>query len=132
MAIKRHSHFPRPRKYFRVLDGGFVIDGVGARGSVAFDYMQGVTMEVPRPVEPCLIVKTSDVDNERIALPMADRPAHPRIIGTLQLAIHIDGSSGTRELIGHEDVFGSLKDLKRIRHVCGARHARHITLDFGV
>src|SRR4029077_1866331 len=117
VAIKRHSHLPGPRKDFWVLDCGFVIEGVRADGCVAFNYMQRVTMEIAGPIKPRLVVKARHVDDQRIALPMANRPPHPCIIGTLQLAIHVDGSSGARELIGHEDVLRSLHYLKWVRHI---------------
>src|ERR1700724_4145483 len=89
-------------------------------------------MEIAGPIKPRLIVKARYVDDQRIAFPMADRPTHPCIIGTFQLAIHVDVSSGARELIGHKDVLRSLSYLKWVRHIRGARHTRHITLDFGV
>src|SRR5438445_9581518 len=89
-------------------------------------------MEVAGPVKPCLVVETRHVDDQRIPLPVAGRPPHPGIVGTLLLAIHVDGSSCTRKLVGYQNVLRSLKYLKGIRHVSGAWHARHITLDFRV
>ena len=89
-------------------------------------------MEITRSVEPCLIVETRHIDNQRVAFPMARRPAHPCVIGTFQLAIHVDGSIGAREFVGDQDVQRRLNDLKWIWHVRRARHTRQIALDLWI
>src|SRR4029077_8962947 len=100
---------------------------------VALDHMQGVAMEIPGPVEPGLLAESCHVDNQRIPFPMAARPAHPRIGGRLSLPIHTDGPSGTRELIGDQDVWArTLDDLKWKRHVRRARHSGQVALELRV
>src|SRR5205807_4463934 len=89
-------------------------------------------MEVPGSVKPGLVVETRDVYDQRIPVPVTDRPPHPGIVGTLLIAIHVDGSTCARKLVGHENVLRSLKYLKWIRHVRGAWHARQVALDFRV
>ena len=41
-------------------------------GSVSLDDMQGIAMKVPGPVEPRRIGEICDVDDQRVAFPVAD------------------------------------------------------------
>src|SRR5712692_1819862 len=102
-AIEGEAHLPGASKHLRVLDRGFVREVVRTHGSVAFNHMQRVAMEVPGPVEPGLLAESCHVNNQRIPFPAAARPAHPRIGGSLPLPIHTDAPSGTRELISDQD-----------------------------
>src|SRR5438067_784477 len=131
-TIDGHADLPGPRKHLRVLDRRFIGQGINGEGSVAFDHMQRVAMEIPGPVEPGLIVQTRHVDDETIALPVADRVPHPTVSRAWRRLVHVDRAGGARILIGHQDDVRTLNNLKRIGHIRGARHARQITLDFRV
>src|ERR1700687_5802486 len=90
-------------------------------------------MEISGPVEPGLLAESCHVDNQRIPFPMAARPTHPRISGSLPLPIHTDAPSGARELIGDQDVWArTLDDLKGKRHIRRAWHSRQITFELRV
>ena len=87
-------------------------------------------MEIPSPVEPCVVVERRHIDHQRIALPVAVRPTHPRIGGRFPMRIHVDSARSTLVLVDDQNLRRSLKNLKWKRHVVGARHARPITLEF--
>ena len=94
--------------------------------------MQSIAMEIPRPVKPGLIVEVRHIDDERITFPMAHRPSHPRICGTLQLAVHTDDTAGAGKFVSHHNIRRRLDDLKRIGHIRGTRNAWQITLHFRI
>ena len=71
-AVERQAHFPGTREHLRVLDGGFVDDHLLAGPRIALHHMELVAVEIPRPVEPGLVVQAGHVYNQRIALPVAD------------------------------------------------------------
>jgi len=50
-TIERHTHLPRPRNTFESSIVASYMSGVRAAGRVAFDHMQGVTVEISRPIE---------------------------------------------------------------------------------
>src|SRR5437016_1708606 len=92
--------------------------------------MHGITMEIPGPIEPCLIVLSCDVNDERVAVPTSDRPAHPGIGRRLWLAIHEDHACGAGKLVRHQDLFACLNDLERKSEICRSRYARQIAFRF--
>src|SRR5262245_51770333 len=71
--VERHAHLPGPGEDFRVLDRGLVEQHVRAPRRVALDDVEIFAVEVAGPVEPGLIVEGPDVDDERVAVPPADR-----------------------------------------------------------
>src|ERR1700730_4712027 len=92
-TIEGHSHLPGSREHLRVLDGRLVRHRVRTDARVPLDHMQGVAVEVPRPIEPGVLVEAGHVDDQRLALPAAARPSHPRVRGTLRLAVHPDDAA---------------------------------------
>src|ERR1700730_10332340 len=93
-TIERHPHLPGSREHLRVLDGGLVRHGVRTDARVPLDHMQSVAVEGPRPIEPGVFVETGHVNDQRLALPAATRPSHPRVRRTLRLAVHPDDAAG--------------------------------------
>jgi hypothetical protein len=75
MAIEEHIHLPGPCKDFRILDGDRIIDVAGIDGSIAFDHMQRIAMEVARAVKPGAVIEINEVYHERFTLPVAARVA---------------------------------------------------------
>src|SRR5260370_36714478 len=75
-TIERHTHFPRPRKHFWVFDRGLVEERVRAAGSVAFDHMQGVAVEISCRIEPTLVVEPRHIAPQRIPFPTPVQPTN--------------------------------------------------------
>src|SRR5262245_42046925 len=75
-TIERHAHLPRPRKHFRVFDRDLVEKRVRAAGSVPFNYMQGVAVEIPCPIEPALVVEPRHINHQCVPFPAARGPTH--------------------------------------------------------
>src|SRR3954462_8287982 len=115
MAVERHADFPRAREHLRILDGGFIQNDIGTARRVALHYMQGVAMEISGSVEPGLIVQTSHVDHQCVALPVSNRPTHPAIDRGGTRFPHVDGANGARVLIRYQDGFRRLNYLEWIR-----------------
>src|SRR5438128_9679440 len=80
-TIEREAYLPRSRKDLGVLDSGFVLDMVRTERRVAFDHVEIIAMEIPRPVEPGVVGEPRHVDDQRIALPAPVRPSQPRLTG---------------------------------------------------
>src|SRR5437879_6035447 len=76
-TMERHTHVPRPRKHFWVFERGLVEERVRAAGSVAFDHMLGVAVEISCPIEPALVVEPRHIDHQSVPFPTAGRPTHP-------------------------------------------------------
>ena len=89
-------------------------------------------MEISGTVEPGLLDLIRYVDHERVAFPAANRPAHPRIRRSLWLAIHENRARRIRIFIRDQDLFRSLNNPKRERHIRGAGYPRQIALRFRV
>ena len=130
--VERHAHLPRPREHLRVLDRRLVLQRVGVERGVALDHLQRVAVVIAGAIEPGLFHVVGHVDDERLAVPAADRPSHPRRRRALLLAVHAHDAAGARELVGHQDRVGRLHDLEGIRHVGRARNAGHEALDLGI
>ena len=75
-----------------------------ATRSKSFGYLQRIAMEISSSIEPALIVKTLRIDNQRVPIPVAVRPAHPAWSGWFAMVVHIDRSDGTGVLMDHHDV----------------------------
>src|SRR5436309_12729737 len=131
-TIQGHADFPGPRKHLWIFYSGFVIDMVPARCGEAFDNVQSVAMEIPRPVKPGLVIETRSIDYQRFSLPVTVRPSHPTIGGRLLVLIHIDGADRARILKDHHDVLRTLNNLKRLGHIHRAGHARQVALDLRI
>ena len=101
-------------------------------GRVALGHFQRVAVEIAGPVEPGPVGEIRHVDHERIAFPAADRMSHPCHVGIRVHFAQMDDALGGRELEHHHDFVRALENLKWIRHVHGAWHTRHKTLEFGI
>src|SRR5216683_1108914 len=102
-TIERHTHLPRPRKHFWVFDRGLVEERVRAAGSVAFDHMQGIAVEISCPIEPALVVEPGHIDHQSVPLPTASGPTHPTVGGAGPRIVHRDVANSARVLIGDHD-----------------------------
>src|SRR6202171_6402898 len=111
-AIQRETHFPGPRKYFRIFDCRFVAEHLGAGRRVTLHHMQGVAMEIPGAVKPRLIVEAGHVDYQGIALPAAYRPAHETVGRRRLYLIKMNDPAGARILVGDDDLVVALNDLE--------------------
>ena len=97
----------------------------------AFDNMQGVAVKIAGSVEPAQVVEIGRVDNKGFTLPVAIGPSHPAV-GRRVIMIHVNRSHGAGILKRHHDVLRAHHDLKGVRHIHGARHARQIAFDFRI
>src|SRR5688572_33426685 len=77
-AIKRKTYLPGFRKRLWVLDCRFVINNIRISQCKPLCDLQGIAMEVTRPVEPRLFIIARDFHNESISFPAAIGPTHPR------------------------------------------------------
>src|SRR4029079_7797069 len=123
---------PGPRERLRIGNRRFVAEDVRRRARVALGDLQLIAVEVAGPIEPGAVVEAGRLDDERLALPVADRLAHPRIDGRWTRILEVDVSHRARVLIREEDGARALQDLERLRHVVRARHAWQVALDLGV
>src|SRR5438046_1365571 len=89
-------------------------------------------MEITGVIEPRLIVQAGHVDHERFALPVTVGPPHPTLARSLRRGTHINDANGASVFIGNQNVLLRLDDLKWIREIGGAWHARQITLDLRI
>src|SRR3989442_6528928 len=146
-SIERHADLPGSRKDLRILDQSFVREVIRAERGESFDHMQGLAVEIPGPVEPVLARwplgreengcrESRHIDNQRIALPFAVGPTHPRIDGRLRGFPHIDLAASVGILVDDRQPFLTLtdtgKDLEWIRQIRSAWHTGQMTLQFRV
>ena len=88
LVVLRADVFPKPgaftehqgcagrewlRKDLRILDSGFVLDGVVVDSRVALGDVQSFGMKDSARKNPSLVIESDDVDNERVAFPVSDR-----------------------------------------------------------
>src|SRR3989454_10032688 len=132
ISVEGHADFPRTRKHFRILDCRFVHEVIRSDWRVAFHHFQGFAVKVSRAVKPGLVALIRDFNNERVSLPMANRPAHPRAIGRRRLATYMNDASRGGKLVCDQDLCRGLNNLKRQSHVRGPRNTRQITLGLGI
>src|ERR1051326_6531423 len=134
-AIERHADLPGPSVNVGIIECGFVGDVSCVRQRIPFDHMQGRAMEISGSVKPApdrrltlskrgRINERRVVDDERIALPMAVRPSHPRLDGSLNSFAHVNDAPGIRVLVSEHDLVLTLDDLKWIRQIRRTRDAR--------
>src|ERR1051326_741038 len=132
--IERHADLPGPSVNVGIVERGFVRDVSCVRQRVPFDHMKGRAMEISRSVKPApdrrltlskrgRINECRVVDDERVALPMAVRPSHPRLDGSLNSFAHINDTPGIRVLVSEHHPVLTLDDLKWIRQIGRTRDA---------
>src|SRR5262249_32798865 len=94
---------------------------VRAQGSESLDHMPCVAVEIPGPGEPVLARRTvwcklnrcresRYVDDQRVPLPSAVRPSHPRIDRRLRRFSHIDFATSIRVLVDDRQPLFALTD----------------------
>src|SRR5438309_2105900 len=91
--------------------------------------MQRVAMEISCAVKPGILDHPSHVDHKRIPVPGTTRPAHPRIDWGLAFHTNIYDARSERKFIVEGHILRRLHNLKRKRHVGGARYPRQVTFD---
>src|SRR5687768_5847523 len=79
VAIQRHPDLPRPAEGLRIFDGRFVPQVIGTLRRVTLDDFQLIAVMIAGAIEPALIVEAGHRDDQRIAVPGADRLPHPRV-----------------------------------------------------
>src|SRR5690606_1676141 len=99
---------------------------------VSLGDFQLVAVLVASAVEPSEPDEAGDFYDERVALPVAVRPAHVALDRRLDVLAHVHDAVRARELVGEEDVVDALHDAKRIGEVRRARNAGLIALRFRV
>src|SRR5216684_6511881 len=127
VTIEEHAHLPWSREHLRILDQRFVSQVVRSSWRVAFNHVQGVTVEISGPVEPGPVVEIGHIDHQRISFPTAARVPQPPIeAGARMRSVHEDIANRMRMLVENRDLLGSLRDLKRKRQIRDARHTGQI------
>ena len=127
-AVERHAHLPGARKDLGILDCHLVIERIGAPRREALDHVQCIAVKVSGAIEPAQVVESLRVDDQRLPFPASVRPSHPAVSRCFRLIGHVDRPHRTRILVNEHDVLLALDDLKRVRHVGGARHPGQIAL----
>src|SRR6185503_20055715 len=105
-TVEWHAHLPWSGEYCRVINGHLVVDVIGTGKSETFDQVQRVAVEIPGAIEPCLICKVHNIDNEGIARPMSARVSHPPVDRSWRMlaSVGIDGTDAARVLKGDHHV----------------------------
>ena len=65
---------------FGILERRLVLDGVGIEKLPALDHVQLRAVEIAGAIEPGLVVEVRDVDDQRVAFPVAARIAEPELV----------------------------------------------------
>src|SRR6476620_12357736 len=95
--------------------------------------MKCVAMKIACHVEPRLVVVVSDLDDERIPLPMSTGVAHPEINSfRARFSVCVDQAKYLRPLESDRDVVAGLKNMKRELHVHDPRDAGHEAFGEGI
>ena len=81
-------------------------------------------MEVAGAIEPRFGCEARNVSHECVAFPVPDRVSHIGIDRVKSDLIEMNSPFGAGVFEDHEHLHRSLNDLKLVRHVHGARHAR--------
>jgi len=100
--IERHAYRPRFGEDLRVIDQRLILQRVRVDRGVAFGDLQRVAVMVAGAIEPRLFPLVGDLDDQRLAVPAADRPSHPRRRLALLLAVDSYDPTGAGELVGHQ------------------------------
>src|SRR5438477_2120770 len=74
----RHVHVPRLRVRLRIVDRHLDVHASNRRTMEALDHAQRFGARQPAHVEPRLSILADRLDDERVAVPLADRVALPR------------------------------------------------------
>src|SRR5690606_14426879 len=111
---------PRSRVRARIVDGDLVVDHALVDARKPLDGVHLLRMRQAPAIEPEAFVEARAVDDERIALPPADRVAviARREIGGVRASVHVHGAEGVRPA-DIEDVepllVGQIDELDTVR-----------------
>src|SRR5204863_1770711 len=90
MPLNDRSDLPGPRIYCFILDARFVADVIGVAQREALDNVGVSGLKISRSIEPAIAIQPADIDDKRIALPVAVRRSHPCIHGGFSECAHVD------------------------------------------
>src|SRR5262249_23976809 len=118
-----------------ILERGFVVNVSRVSQCILLDHMKGRAMEISGSVQPApdrrlthskrgRINERRVIDDQRVALPMAVCPAHPRFDGSLNRFAEINNAPGIRVLVREHEPVLTLDDLKWIRQIRRTRYPR--------
>src|SRR5882762_6184743 len=134
-ANRARRDMKRLEEHVGILDGGLPPDGVPGAG-VLLDHSHVVAVEPPRPPDPALVVEADDVDDKRVAFPLADGVAVPRGVLRLDRIVRAPVDRDDAELVAlrvEQDHFRwCLDDLggrPHPRHACRLAVEGRIFLD---
>src|SRR5438067_7118581 len=86
-------------------------------------------MKIRSVVEPCLIVETGCLHNQRLALPMTTRIAHPRFVTWIACEFSERNPPDSVDILRQDHhLVARLQYLNWIRQIHRARYTREITL----
>ena len=128
-SIRRYSGmliFHGRVKTVGILNRGFVPQVVGRACRVALDHPSLIGKVISRPIEPDRrAAEVLGFDDERVSLPSADGLSHPRrnVEQIGKGLIQVNHSNRAGVFVPYEHFVLRLNELKRERHVGGARHA---------
>src|SRR5688572_17667238 len=77
--VERHSNRPRASEDFRVLDGGPIVDTIGANECESLHDVERLAVEIAGAIKPRLTVEARHVDDEGVTLPAPYRLPHPGV-----------------------------------------------------
>src|SRR5438132_14118716 len=94
--------------------------------------MQGVAMEIAGSIKPGIGGEAGDINDKRVAVPMAGRVAHVCVGGIRSDVVEMDGPLSICEFEDHHDLVCPLNDLERVRQIHRARDARHVAFELRI
>ena len=126
-AMQSDTDGPRLREDLRIIDGGFVLNGVVVDHAVPLGHPQSFAVEVAGHVEPGLVVVIADVDDQGVAIPVTARIAQPEVaVLGMGRAIGINHAIVQFPFEGHGDHLGRLENLERKIEIHDAGDAGHV------
>src|SRR5205814_10551301 len=120
-SMERQADLPGTREGLRIIGQSVVREVIRAERGESFDHMQSIAVETPGPVEPVLARwplrreengcrESRHIDNQRITLPFAVGPTHPRIDGRLRGFPHINLAASVGILVDDRQPLLTLTD----------------------
>src|SRR5262249_27697192 len=108
--------FPEAGKELRIVDRDFIVDVAFADDGKAFDGMQRLAQVRDFPRVRHTPVEVRRIDDEWVALPVADRIPHEQanVFAEMLTPFEIDDAAGVVVVVQDDDASGSLKDRIRI------------------
>src|SRR5579863_2979098 len=100
----------------------------------ALDDVQSIGVRLAAVTEPRLIVEPRSIDDQRVALPMANGIAHPARFRVLQMAAPIGKNLANVVAVfkKHEHTAGSVNNFHWVKEQINSRHTGRKALKIGV